>query len=49
MSAQYVSGSDDKVRTFHDQLVCSGHQCEAVIVVEGFRYILTEGVACPTR
>lgn len=33
------------VRYLHDQLMGAGHQGEAVGVVEGFRDVLSEGVA----
>lgn len=35
--------------TLHDKLMCSRHQGEAIVVIEGFRYILPECVACSTR
>lgn len=30
--------------SFHDQLVCSGNQCEAIVMIECFRNILTKGI-----
>lgn len=32
--------------SLHDQLMCSGHQCETVVMIECFRDILTKGVTC---
>ena len=34
---------------FHDQLVGASDQCEVVVLVEGLRDILAEGVAGPSR
>ena len=34
---------------FHDKLMCPSHQGQAVIVIERFRDILSEGVPCTSR